>query len=35
MVEFTAATMHKLAELLREPEPEVLQGEGLHHSGKL
>lgn len=35
MVEFTPGTMEKLAELLRPPEPEVLQGADLVSSGKL
>lgn len=32
-MEFTPDTMNKLAKLLREPEPDVLQGDDLPYSG--
>lgn len=35
MVEFTVGTMQKLVELLRPPEPEILQGEDLPSAGEL
>lgn len=34
MVEFTPATMQKLAEMLRPPEPEILQGDDLPSAGE-
>lgn len=34
MVEFTVGTMQKLVELLRPPEPEILQGEDLPSAGE-
>lgn len=35
MVEFTPNTMEKLAELLKVPEPDVLQGDDMITSGEL